>query len=82
MMNWPTAFVIAVAICAGAFLYTKPSDAAFHGNSDQVLRLIDIKDGPLYALSQWLQVRGDKMRVCNNVRTAPSGIKCHPWYTD
>ena len=31
MINWPTAFVIAVAICAGAFLYNKPSDAAFIG---------------------------------------------------
>ena len=29
MMNRQTAFVIAGAICAGAFLYNKPSDAAY-----------------------------------------------------
>ena len=40
MMNWPTAFVIAVAICAGAFLYNKPSDAAF-GGSDRYLVAVD-----------------------------------------
>ena len=33
MIIWPAAFVIAVAICAGAFLYNKPSGAAF-GASD------------------------------------------------
>ena len=40
MINWPTAFVIAVAICAGAFLYNKPSDAAF-GGSDHHSMLLD-----------------------------------------
>ena len=82
MINWPTAFVIAVAICAGAFLYNKPSDAAFHGNSDQVIRILDTTDGYVNR-SQWLQIRGDKMRRCHAVKDkAPSFIRCNAWYTD
>ena len=41
MMNWPTAFVIAVAICAGGFLYNKPSDAAFGGSDRYSIRIND-----------------------------------------
>ncbi len=81
MINWPTAFVIAVAICAGAFLYNKPSDAAFHGNSNQVIRLLDIADG-YNSLSHWLHIRGDKMRRCSSEVSGPSGIRCNAWYTD
>jgi hypothetical protein len=32
MINWPTAFVIAVAMICGAVLINKPSDAAFGGD--------------------------------------------------
>jgi hypothetical protein len=31
MINWPTAFVIAVAMICGSVLINKPSDAAFGG---------------------------------------------------
>ncbi len=73
MMNWPTAFVIAVAICAGAFLYNKPSDAAF-GGSDRYAVTIG---------STWIQVDGNKQRRCAlSNRTEPHYIYCHPWKTD
>ena len=76
MINWPTAFVIAVAICAGAFLYNKPSDAAF-GGSDR------------YSISPearyWVQFEGNKQRICEfygDQVVGPSKIKCVPWKTD
>ena len=47
MMNWPTAFVIAVAI---SFLYNKPSDAAF-GGSDHHSMLLD--------KTSWVQFDGN-----------------------
>ena len=76
MMNWPTAFVIAVAICAGAFLYNKPSDAAF-GGSDR------------YSISPerkfWVQFDGNKQRWCYSdyiENVGPSGIGCYAWKTN
>ena len=75
MMNWPSAFVIAVAICAGAFLYNKPSDAAF-GGADR------------YSISPerafWIQFDGNKQRWCSYDfrKWGPSGIKSYAWYTD
>ena len=36
MINWPTAFVIAVAMICGAALINKPSDAAFGGDNAAV----------------------------------------------
>ena len=73
MMNWPTAFVIAVAICAGAFLYNKPSDAAF-GGSDRYLVAVD---------RYWIQVDGKKQRRCSLASDVkPSHIYCYPWKTD
>ena len=76
MMNWPTAFVIAVAICAGAFLYNKPSDAAFGGSDRYSFPLNS-------ARSAWVQFEGNKQRFCYQKENAgPSGIKCLPWKTD
>ena len=72
MMNWPTAFVIAVAICAGAFLYNKPSDAAF-GGSDRYSVAID---------RSWLQVDGNKQRRCTYGDSRPDYITCFAWKTD
>ena len=70
MINRPTAFVMAVAICAGAFLYNKPSDAAL-GGSDR------------YSISPngqwWVQFDGNKQRVCNYYSAK---IKCGPWKPD
>ena len=76
MMNWPTAFVIAVAICAGGFLYNKPSDAAF-GGSDRQVMLMNWN-------SPWLQADGVKQRICSyeGSNAKPSGIKCYPWKTN
>ena len=54
MINWPTAFVIAVAICASAFLYNKPSDAAF-GGSDHYSMLLD--------KTNWVQFGGNRQSV-------------------
>ena len=86
MMNWPTAFVIAVAICAGAFLYNKPSDAAFGGSERRVV--------PVAQYEAWVQIEGSKKRICAwgeiqsfyefpSVRAGePSQIVCLPWKTD
>ena len=76
MINWPTAFVIAVAICAGAFLYNKPSDAAF-GGSD---RYSIAPEG-----QYWVQFDGSKQRWCypdSVSRAGPSEITCKPWKTN
>ena len=56
MMNWPTAFVIAVAICAGAFLYNKPSDAAFGGSARHARgsRLLLASDRRSQTANLWL----------------------------
>ena len=72
MINWPTAFVIAVAICAGAFLYNKPSDAAFGGSDRGIIALNS---------STWIQFDGNKQRRCST-QSGPSLIYCWPWYTD
>ena len=36
MINWPTAFVIAVAMICGAVLINKPSVAAFGGDGGMI----------------------------------------------
>jgi hypothetical protein len=57
MINWSTAFVIAIAMNCGAVLINKPSNAAFGG------------DGGMIATdSQWSQVwqlKGGAIRRCN-----------------
>ena len=76
MMNWPTAFVIAVTICAGAFLYNKPSDAAF-GGSD--IGYVTVGD------REWVQFDGNEQRWCYRDaidKQGPSGIYCKPWKTN
>ena len=79
MMNWPTAFVIAVAICAGSFLYNKPSDAALGGSDRYSI--------PISNPGSWVQFEGQKQRFCVAHNTAiennqPSAIICFPWKTD
>ena len=76
MINCPTAFVIAVAICAGAFLYNKPSDAAF-GGSDRYSISPDTR--------YWIQFDGNKQRWCfpnDYDAVGPSKVQCLPWKTD
>ena len=78
MMNWPTAFVIAVAICAGAFLYNKPSDAAF-GGSDRYSIVVGTK------AIHWIQFDGNKQRLCQYRQMDEmtlSEIQCRRWKTD
>ena len=79
MINWATAFVIAVAICAGGFLYNKPSDAALGGSGRYSM--------PIANPGSWVQFEGQKQRFCAAHETAlkkkqPSGIMCLPWKTD
>ena len=51
MINWPTAFVIAVAMICGAVVINKPSDAAFGGDGEMIAasdggnRVWQLKDG-------------------------------------
>ena len=74
MINWPTAFVIAVAICAGAFLYNKPSDAAFGGSNHHSM-LLD--------KTSWVQFDGNSQRVCYyDSGYRPIFIKCASWKTE
>ena len=53
-MNWPIAFVFAVAICAGAFLYNKPSEAAF-GSSHDVAVAFTQSEGASAVRDRWIQ---------------------------
>ena len=78
MMNWPTAFVIAVAICAVGFLYNKTSDAAL-GGSDRYSLAVS------HDFYQWVQFDGNKQRLCswrNRSNIPASGIVCYAWKTD
>ena len=51
VINWPTAFVIAVAMICGAVVINKPSDAAFGGDGEMIAasgggnRVWQLKDG-------------------------------------
>ena len=53
MINWPTAFVIAVALVCGAIIINKPSDAGFGGDNGVIklaqdgVALWHLKDGEL-----------------------------------
>ena len=68
--------MIDVAICASAFLYNKPSDAAFGGSERGIIALDSNK---------WFQFDAGKQRDCKfEVQYAdvhPSGIICLPWKT-
>ena len=84
MMNWPTAFVIAVAICAGGFFYNKPSDAALGGSQGGAIA-ITRSEAPSTLRARWIQFDGNKQRYCYKdfvENVGPSGIKCLPWKTN
>ena len=55
MINWPTAFVVAVAIVAGAFLYQKPGAAQFGGGDG-----VALSGGANWAF----HAVGEKIRMC------------------
>ena len=83
-MNWPIAFVFAVAICAGAFLYNKPSEAAF-GSSHDVAVAFTQSEGASAVRDKWIQFESNKQRKCFHETKKFAGlweIKCLPWKTD
>ena len=78
MINWPTAFVIAVAMICGAVLINKPSDAAFGGDNAAVT----VDDRGLA-----FHVVGERIRMCvrhaelDSMRDITKWHKpfCSPW---
>ena len=74
MINWPTAFVIAVAMICGAVLMNKPSDAAFGGDGGMIVAVGDgrnqvwqLKDGVIrFCMNAWQYPPAD-MPAPNNV---------------
>ena len=78
MINWPTAFVIAIAMICGAFLINKPSDAALGGDEVAVA---------VTPSGMSFHVVGTKVRTCIN-RSDRNAIDqivgwgkpfCSPW---
>jgi hypothetical protein len=73
-INWPRAFVIAVAMICGAFLINKPSDAAFGGGGGMIVAVGDgrnqvwqLKEGVIrFCLNDWQGATAD-MPAPNNV---------------
>ena len=57
MINWPTAFVIAVAMVCGVFLINKPTDAALGDGDGMIVGTFKKKEGV------W-QLRDGKIRGC------------------
>ena len=70
-LNWPTAFVIVAIIFAGAFVYNKPTTAAFGSNEM-------ISSGEKnYA---W-HLKNGKVRICMHM--GPSAVPlCTNWSKD
>ena len=58
MINWPTAFVIAVAMICGAFLINKPSDAALGDGDGMIVGTFKKKEGV------W-QLKDGRIRGCS-----------------
>ena len=73
MINWPTAFVIAVAMICGAVLINKPSDAAFGGDGGMI-----VAPGNLPA-AVW-QLNDGEVRLCQIADFGSvSKTVCSPW---
>jgi hypothetical protein len=69
MINWPTAFVIAVAMICGAFLINKPSDAAGSGGGDG--------DGTATPTAIWfVHAHKGQLRYC---KQSGGDISCNGW---
>jgi hypothetical protein len=83
VINWPTAFVIAVAMICGAFLFNKPSDAAFGGDGGDGLTAIECDTG--FATTCFIHAHKGQLRNCmmrGNV-TDETWLKTHctDWLT-
>jgi hypothetical protein len=67
MINWPTAFVIAVAMICGTVLINKPGDAAGHGGGDGVAGLTAI---------WYVHAHQGRLRFCEH---SGGDISCNGW---
>ena len=73
MINWPTAFVIAVAMICGAVLINKPSDAAFGGDGGMII-------GVTNELGSYIwQLKDGKVRVCMPLTPENGPPTCGAW---
>ena len=71
-MNWPTAFVIAVAICAGAVLYQTPSAA----NLNSTIGAVAISPLGHNEKYNFVHASGSMVRTCSIAR---EGVFCGEW---
>ena len=82
MINWPTAFVIAVAMICGAFLINKPSDAAFGGDGGDGLTMLNA-ECELYRGCLFIHAHNGQLRRCEMkwryVKGAVEEVKCTDW---
>jgi hypothetical protein len=68
-LNWPTAFVITAIIFAGAFIYNKPTTAAF-GSDGMIATSAN-------GYNLW-QLKDGKLRRCQQAAVT-NHVKCGPW---
>ena len=78
MINWPTAFVIAVAMICGAFLINKPSDAAFGGGDggDALTAIECVGHGPCF-----IHAHKGQLRKCKFYSFKGEDTRCTGWLT-
>ena len=80
MINWPTAFVIAVAMICGAFLINKPSDAAFGGDGGDGLTMKQGCSGP--GGCPFIHAHNGQLRQCEvpyGSKPVTEEVKCTDW---
>ena len=81
MINWPTAFVIAVAMICGAVLINKPSDAAFGGDGGDGLTFSPGCTTTYISRCPFIHAHNGQLRQCE----VPWGsspvteVKCTDW---
>ena len=73
VINWPTAFVIAVAMICGAVLINKPSDAAFGGDGGMIVG--SSADGAWYIA----HLKDGKVRICYAAFLEKGPPTCGAW---
>ena len=79
MINWPTAFVIAVAMICGAFLINKPSDAAGSGGGDGVTM---ISEELCWVIAPcFIHAHKGQLRQCILYGSKGSDPRCTDWLT-
>jgi hypothetical protein len=82
VINWPTAFVIAVAMICGAVLINKPSDAAFGGDGGDGVTAIqsecDLQSECTFIHAHNGQLRGCVMRQSHKSYFGEE-VRCSDW---